>query len=346
MSAITVHEHEEANDDATVASAIVVETLPDDHNHTINAEIIVAEPAEPDLSSMLNNRTTTTTTTTKNNNDDNNNNHVISNAISSSPPPSSTIISNKYICLQERIIFIIDADKEATELYTKRKSRLEVIKDCMSIFVENKLSMPNHPSKIVEFSIYILGEHIGCFMNFSSNKREILNAIDKIDIVGDSKGAPVDFSSICELVEIKTDNMMRENNNSSVYHIIFVYTRSNSVPFWSRGKRSHRDFLINSNVVWDIFFLHTKSKDEQVQQKAKEVFLSLCDIADISDLVNMEEEEEYNKKYPSYIFARSAGGHKLYLEFAMLMAHPAIRDIQPTSNPLIFEDKVKFKRPS
>ena len=93
MSAITVHEHEEANDDATVASAIVVETLPDDHNHTINAEIIVAEPAEPDLSSMLNNRTTTTTTTTKNNNDDNNNNHVISNAISSSPPPSSTIIS-------------------------------------------------------------------------------------------------------------------------------------------------------------------------------------------------------------------------------------------------------------
>ena len=328
MSAITVHEHEEANDDATVASAIVVETLPDDHNHTINAE-----PAEPDLSSMLNNRTTTTTTTTKNNNDDNNNNHA-------------TIISNKYICLQERIIFIIDADKEATELYTKRKSRLEVIKDCMSIFVENKLSMPNHYSKTVEFSIYILGEHIGCFLNFSSNKREILNAIDKIDIVGDSKGAPVDFSSICELVEIKTDNMMRENNNSSVYHIIFVYTRSNSVPFWSRGKRSHRDFLINSNVVWDIFFLHTKSKDEQVQQKAKEVFLSLCDIADISDLVNMEEEEEYNKKYPSYIFARSAGGHKLYLEFAMLMAHPAIRDIQPTSNPLIFEDKVKFKRPS
>mgnify|MGYP007000421929 CR=1 len=72
--------------------------------------IIVAEPAEPDLSSMLNNRTTTTTTTTKNNNDDNNNNHA-------------TIISNKYICLQERIIFIIDADKEATELYTKRKSR-------------------------------------------------------------------------------------------------------------------------------------------------------------------------------------------------------------------------------
>ena len=143
MSAITVHEHEEANDDATVASAIVVETLPDDHNHTINAEIIVAEPAEPDLSSMLNNRTTTTTTTTKNNNDDNNNNHA-------------TIISNKYICLQERIIFIIDADKEATELYTKRKSRLEVIKDCMSIFVENKLSMPNHYSKTVEFSIYIL----------------------------------------------------------------------------------------------------------------------------------------------------------------------------------------------
>ena len=205
MSAITVHEHEEANDDATVASAIVVETLPDDHNHTINAEIIVAE---------------TTTTTTKNNNDDNNNNHVISNAISSSPPPSSTIISNKYICLQERIIFIIDADKEATELYTKRKSRLEVIKDCMSIFVENKLSMPNHHSKIVEFSIYILGEHIGCFMNFSSNKREILNAIDKIDIVGDSNGAPVDFSSICELVEIKTDNMMRENNQRQKLRIV------------------------------------------------------------------------------------------------------------------------------
>ena len=159
MSAITVHEHEEANDDATVASAIVVETLPDDQN-TINAEIIVAEPAEPDLSSMLNNRTTTSTTTknnNKDNNNSNNNNHVISSTISSSPPPSSTIISNKCICLQERIIFIIDADKEATELYTKRKSRLEVIKDCMSIFVENKLSMPNHYSKTVEFSIYILG---------------------------------------------------------------------------------------------------------------------------------------------------------------------------------------------
>ena len=99
MSAITVHEHEEANDDATVASAIVVETLPDDHNHTINAEIIVAEPAEPDLSSMLNNRTTTTTTTTtKNNNDDNNNNHVISNAISSSPPPSSTTKDTESEC--------------------------------------------------------------------------------------------------------------------------------------------------------------------------------------------------------------------------------------------------------
>ncbi len=257
------------------------------------------------------------------------------------PSSSSSTLTNMFVCLHERIIFLIDTDKEVTELYTKRKTRLEVIKDCISIFVENKLSIPSHYSKTAEFAIYILGEHVGCFLNFTSCKREVLNAIDKIDVLGDSNGDAVDFSTICDLIEMKTVNMTKENDNLSIYHIIFVYARSNSVPFWSKGKRSHRDFLINTNVVWDIFFLHTKSMEESVQQKAKEVFLSLCDIADISDLVNLEEEKQ-NVKFPSYIFARSAGGHKLYLEFAMLMAHPALRDAQPTSNQGVFEERLQI----
>ena len=45
-------------------------------------------------------------------------------------------------------------------------------------------------------------------------------------------------------------------------------------------------------------------------------------------------------KLPSYIFARSAGGHKLYLEFAFLMQHPALRDVQIMSESEAFEDKV------
>ena len=51
------------------------------------------------------------------------------------------------MCLQEKIIFLVDTDSEVKELYTKKKTRLEVIKDCLSIFVEMKLNMPHHPKQ-------------------------------------------------------------------------------------------------------------------------------------------------------------------------------------------------------
>ena len=256
--------------------------------------------------------------------EDNNINASVVVVESLQPPPPA----RSPVCLQEKIIFLVDTDIEVKELYTKKKTRLEVIKDCLSIFVEMKLNMPHHPSKRPEFSIYVLGENVGCFLKFTSNARDILSAISKIEAIGDSNGGPVDFSAICDLLQMKIYHMMEQDVLDSIYHIIFVFSRSTSVPTWPRHRRTHKNFLTHPNIVWDIYFVHTKSLDKNVQRKAKEVFLSLCDICDVSDMLNIDGTEHDKNKLPSYIFARSAGGHKLYLEFAFLMQHPALRDVQ------------------
>ena len=97
--------------------------------------------------------------------EDNNINASVVVVESSQPPPPA----RSPVCLQEKIIFLVDTDSEVKQLYTKKKTRLEVIKDCLSIFVEMKLSMPHHQSKIPEFSIYVLGENAGCFLKFTSS---------------------------------------------------------------------------------------------------------------------------------------------------------------------------------
>ena len=144
---------------------------------------------------------------------------VVVESVQPSPPARSPV------CLQEKIIFLVDTDSEVKQMYTKKKTRLEVIKDCLSIFAEMKLSMPHHQSKRTEISIYVLGENVGCFLNFTSNTREVLNAIAKIEAIGDSNGGPVDFSEICDLLQMKIYNMMDQDVFESIYHIIFVFSR-------------------------------------------------------------------------------------------------------------------------
>jgi len=94
-----------------------------------------------------------------------------------------------------------------------------------------------------------------------------------------------------------------------VYRIIFIYSRSSTIPKWkSENPREFTKFNNSPICFFDSIFLHKTGKDNPNMQK-------------VFDYLN--ELEDDNKI--SYIFEIGTSLKKVYDYFAKLIAHPLQR---------------------
>ena len=222
--------------------------------------------------------------------------------------------------LTERIILAVDITEEMSELFTKTRTKLQIITQALKMFVSLKSSalMNSHLAKN-EFAIILLTPTGPQWMiDFTSNSEYILSAIDGLTPVaaGESNGGQAEPLDMSQLLQLVLENFHpKDTSKISFCRVLCVFGRSNVVPVYSMGRAAHAELLQHAAFGFDVIYLHQKPAENN---KVRDIFDSLgqTDVAD-------------SNKCPNFLFARHRRSQDVTRDVACLAQHPGLRKPQP-----------------
>jgi hypothetical protein len=216
--------------------------------------------------------------------------------------------------LSERIIIAVDNTEEMAELFTKTRTKLQVVIQALKMFVSLKSSSSSHQS--AEFALVLLSPEGSQWMfDFTSDTAFVLSAIDALTVAFGEQGGVLDMSTLLQLVQ---EHFPQRSTTPTISYcrVLLVFGRSNDVPIYSMGRGAHAELLQHPGFGFDVMYLHQKPNETN---HVREVF----DALGRTDVQNVEGN------CPNFLFARHHKAQLVMRDTSMLLQHPGLRKLQP-----------------
>lgn len=193
-------------------------------------------------------------------------------------------------------------------------SPINMMKRVLDFFVHSK----NAINKRTEFALVLLKESEACWMqNFTSNLKEIINAIDHIN-PEECNAETFDLTKLFEAIKEKVDIPEYKDGECiqpppHVVRMIVLYGRSNCVPVIPQDD-PYLNFLKRQLYFYmDILLAH---EEDCPQYKCVEIYDALQDL-----------DNGY-----SYVYEVLRNATKIHDSIAKLLAHPLQRPLQKNTD--------------
>ena len=231
--------------------------------------------------------------------------------------------------LPEKIIIAVDISKQMADLFTKTRTKLQVIVQALQMFVSLKSTTKT------EFALCLLdSEGAKWIMDFTSEIGLLKAALNGLKIASMEEQVKVfDMSTLLQLVQTHFEQPTQPNL-ISMYRVLFIYGRSEAtdVPIFSMGREAHVELLQHPGFCFDVVYLHQKPNETNA-------------VRQIFDALGKTDVQGIQEKCPNFLFARHHKAQKLMRDFSMLMQHPGLRKPQPKNFDLM-QEMLRFTIPT
>ncbi|CAH0605552.1 unnamed protein product [Chrysodeixis includens] len=191
---------------------------------------------------------------------------------------------------------------------------INMIKRVLDFFIHSKSAI----NRRTEFALIVLKDTEACWVqNFTSNLKEIINAIDYLN-PEEYSSERFDFKKLFQLIKQKVEIPEYKEGEcilppSNVVRMIVMYGRSNCIPLIPQDD-SYFNFLKKQLYFYiDILLAH---EEECASYKCEEIYDALQDL-----------DNGY-----SYVYEVSRNATKIHDCIAKLLAHPLQRPLQKNTD--------------
>ena len=222
--------------------------------------------------------------------------------------------------LPEKIVLAIDFTSEMGALFTKSKTKLQIVVQALKMFITLKsTTYTKEPTQFALVSLSPSGPQ--WTVDFTADTNYLLSAIDGLTVAQPGEDKVLDISVFLQLVQ---EHFYQHNSSApspssgmfgTFFRVVCIFGRSNQIPIYSMGRDCHAELLQHPGFGLDILYLHQKPN---ANNSVREIF----DVLGKTDVVN-------SATCPNYFFARHHKAQLVMRDVAMLLQHPGLRRPQP-----------------